>query len=38
MHLTIVAQRRGTARADRGVGFDFARVAGIEFAVDKRVQ
>ena len=38
MHLTIVAQRRGTARADRGVGLDFARVTGIEFAVDKRVQ
>jgi hypothetical protein len=37
MHLPGVTQLRGTMRANGGVGFDFARVSGIKFAVDECV-
>ena len=37
MHLLDVAQLCGAMWANRGMSFDFARVSGIEFAVDERV-
>ena len=37
MHLPGVTQLCGAMWANRGMGFDFARVSGIELAVDERV-